>query len=96
MAREKHRWGYLRIRGELLSSAIWSPLPRSRPCSLVPAWPPRGIGPTWRQSLRAQAEGIFTTGLLRWGGQDLGRGLGAGAHPIEKDRLTFPDRLFFR
>jgi RNA polymerase sigma-70 factor, ECF subfamily len=59
MARENPRWGYLRIRGELLklrvrvsATAIRSVLRR---CGLGPA--PRRSGPSWSEFLRTQAHG---------------------------------------
>ena len=60
MARENPRWGYLRIRGELMklgirvsATAIRTILRRE---GLGPA--PRRIGPSWSEFLRAQARGI--------------------------------------
>ncbi|MQB00654.1 MAG: transposase [Actinobacteria bacterium] len=60
MARENPRWGYLRIRGELMklgirvcATAIRAILRRE---GLGPA--PRRIGPSWSEFLRAQAQGI--------------------------------------
>jgi putative transposase len=60
MARENPRWGYLRIRGELMklgirvsATAIRTILRRE---GLGPA--PRRIGPSWSEFLRAQAHGI--------------------------------------
>jgi hypothetical protein len=64
MARENPRWGYLRIKGELLklgitvsATTIANVLRRS---GLGPA--PRRIGPTWSQFLRAQALAILSIG----------------------------------
>ena len=61
MAKENSRWGYLRIRGELLklgvrvsATAIRMVLRRH---GLGPA--PRRSGPSWGQFLRAQAHGIL-------------------------------------
>jgi len=61
MARENSRWGYLRIRGELMklgirvsATAIRTILRRE---GLGPA--PRRIGPSWSEFLRAQARGIM-------------------------------------
>jgi putative transposase len=61
MARENPRWGYIRIRGELLklgirvsATAIRSVLRRN---GLGPA--PRRSGPSWSEFLRAQAHGIL-------------------------------------
>ena len=61
MAKENSRWGYLRIRGELLklgvrvsATAIRTVLRRH---GLGPA--PRRSGPSWGQFLRAQAHGIL-------------------------------------
>ena len=61
LGRENPRWGYLRIRGELLklgidvsATTIASVLRQS---GLGPA--PRRIGPTWTQFLRAQAYGLL-------------------------------------
>lgn len=63
MARENPRWGYLRIKGELLklgitvsATTIANVLRRG---GLGPA--PRRIGPTWSQFLRAQALGFLAT-----------------------------------
>jgi transposase len=60
MARENPRWGYLRIRGELLklgirvsATSIQTVLRRE---GLGPA--PRRTGPSWSEFLRAQAHGI--------------------------------------
>ncbi len=65
MAWENARWGYLRIKGELLklgitvsATTIANVLRRG---GLGPA--PRRIGPTWGQSLRAQAFAILATGV---------------------------------
>ncbi|HEV8420523.1 MAG TPA: helix-turn-helix domain-containing protein, partial [Actinomycetota bacterium] len=64
MARENPRWGYLRIKGELLklgitvsATTIANVLRRG---GLGPA--PRRIGPTWPQFLRAQALAILGPG----------------------------------
>jgi putative transposase len=61
MAKENPRWGYVRIRGELLklgirvsATAIRSVLRRE---GLGPA--PRRSGPSWREFLRSQARGIL-------------------------------------
>lgn len=61
MARENPRWGYLRIRGELLklgitvsATAIRTVLRRHR---LGPA--PRRMGPSWSEFLRSQAHAIL-------------------------------------
>jgi hypothetical protein len=65
MARENPRWGYMRIRGELLklginvsATTIATVLRVSR---LGPA--PRRIGPSWSQLLRAQAQSMLDAGL---------------------------------
>jgi hypothetical protein len=63
LARENHRWGYQRIRGELLklgvpATAIANLLRRS---GLGPA--PRR-GPTWGEFLRQQASGILACDLF--------------------------------
>jgi len=62
LGRENSRWGYLRIRGELLklgidvsATTIATVLRRG---GLGPA--PRRIGPTWRQFLRSQAYGLLS------------------------------------
>jgi hypothetical protein len=62
LGRENPRWGYLRIRGELLklgidvsATTIATVLRRG---DLGPA--PRRIGPTWRQFLRSQAYGLLS------------------------------------
>jgi hypothetical protein len=64
LGRENPRWGYLRIRGELLklgidvsATTIATVLRRG---GLGPA--PRRIGPTWRQFLRSQAYGLLARG----------------------------------
>src|SRR6266540_3791425 len=64
LGRENPRWGYLRIRGELLklgidvsATAIATVLRQS---GLGPA--PRRIGPTWTQFLRLQAYGLLSPG----------------------------------
>jgi putative transposase len=64
LARENPRWGYLRIRGELLklgidvsATTIGTVL---REGGLGPA--PRRIGPTWTQFLRLQAYGLLSSG----------------------------------
>jgi transposase InsO family protein len=61
MARENPRWGYRRIHGELVglghpiaASTVWTIL---KAADIDPA--PRRSGPTWRQSLAAQAHAIF-------------------------------------
>ena len=62
LGRENPRWGYLRIRGELLNlgidvsaTTIATVLRRG---GLGPA--PRRIGPTWTQFLRSQAHGLLS------------------------------------
>jgi len=64
LGRENPRWGYLRIRGELLklgvdvsATTIATVLRRA---ALGPA--PRRIGPTWTQFLRLQAYGLLSPG----------------------------------
>ncbi len=64
LGRENPRWGYLRIRGELLklgfdvsATTIATVL---RHGGLGPA--PRRIGPTWAQFLRLQAYGLLSLG----------------------------------
>jgi putative transposase len=65
LARENPRWGYLRIRGELLklgidvSATTIATVLRER--GLGPA--PRRIGPTWTQFLRLQACGLLSPGV---------------------------------
>jgi putative transposase len=60
---ENSSWGYRRIQGELAglgysiaASTVWSILKRA---GIDPA--PRHDGPTWRQFLRTQAQGILAT-----------------------------------
>src|SRR6266511_1017038 len=62
LGRENSRWGYLRIRGELMklgidvsATTIDTLLRRS---GLGPA--PRRLGPTWTQFLRSQAYGLLS------------------------------------
>jgi putative transposase len=61
MARENPRWGYLRIRGELLKLGICVSATSIRTVlrqeGLGPA--PRRTGPSWSEFLRAQAHGIL-------------------------------------
>jgi transposase InsO family protein len=66
VAKDNPRWGYLRIRGELLklgirvsAMAIRTVLRRH---ALGPA--PRRSGPTWRQFLAQQASGILASDLF--------------------------------
>jgi hypothetical protein len=75
MGRENPRWGYLRIKGELIklgvrvsATTIANVLRRH---GLGPA--PRRIGPTWREFLRAQALAILSTGASASGQQDRAR-----------------------
>src|SRR5919112_6026498 len=63
LAAENSSWGYRRIHGELAglgypiaASTVWSILKRA---GIDPA--PRRDGPTWRQFLTAQAQGILAT-----------------------------------
>ncbi len=72
MAGENARWGYLRIKGELLNlgitvsaTTIANVLRRG---GLGPA--PRRIGPTWSQLLRAQALALLATGSAPGSGQE--------------------------
>ncbi len=64
LARENPRWGYLRIRGELLKLGIdvsaTTIATVLRQSGLGPA--PRRIGPTWTQFLRSQACGLLSPG----------------------------------
>jgi hypothetical protein len=64
LARENPRWGYLRIRGELLKLGIdvsaTTIATLLREGGLGPA--PRRIGPTWTQFLRLQAYGLLSPG----------------------------------
>jgi hypothetical protein len=74
MGRENPRWGYLRIKGELLklgitvSATTIANVLRRR--GLGPA--PRRIGPTWSEFLRAQAFGIFATSVSTSGARAIG------------------------
>lgn len=71
LGREHPRWGYLRIRGELLNLGIdvsaTTIATVLRRCGLGPA--PRRIGPTWTQFLRLQVLGILRNGP-RFDGHD--------------------------
>src|SRR6266511_1597518 len=64
LGRENPRWGYLRIRGELLKLGVdvWATTIATvlRRSGLGPA--PRRIGPTWTQFLRLQAYGLLSPG----------------------------------
>jgi putative transposase len=61
LAKENPRWGYLRIRGELLKLGVSVSATTVRTvlrrAGLGPA--PRRIGPSWSEFLRAQAQGIL-------------------------------------
>jgi transposase InsO family protein len=63
LGRENPRWGYQRIRGELLKLGIRISATTVRTIllrhGLDPA--PRRAGPTWTEFLRSQAEGILAT-----------------------------------
>src|ERR1035437_1749777 len=63
LGRENPRWGYPRIRGELLKLGIRISATTVRTillrAGLNPA--PRRVGPTWTQFLRSQAAGIWAT-----------------------------------
>ena len=63
LGRENPRWGYQRIRGELLKLGIRISATTVRTillrAGLDPA--PRRAGPTWTQFLRSQAAGILAT-----------------------------------
>lgn len=66
LAKENETWGYRRIQGELKQlgiaiapSTVWSILRRK---GIDPA--PRRTGPSWKEFLRAQAEGIIACDLL--------------------------------
>jgi hypothetical protein len=65
MARENPRWGYMRIRGELLKLEInvsaTTVATALRLSGLGPA--PRRIGPSWSEFLRAQAQSMLGADL---------------------------------
>jgi hypothetical protein len=65
LARENPRWGYMRIRGELLKLGInvsaTTVATVLRVSGLGPA--PRRIGPSWSEFLRAQAQSMLGAGL---------------------------------
>jgi hypothetical protein len=67
LAFENSSWGYRRIQGELAglgypiaASTVWSILKRA---GIDPV--PRRDGPTWRQFLTAQAQGILACGARK-------------------------------
>jgi len=64
LGRENPRWGYLRIKGELLKLSVdvsaTTIATVLRQGGLGPA--PRRIGPTWTQFLRLQAYGLLSPG----------------------------------
>jgi putative transposase len=66
LAREYPRWGYQRIRGELLKLGVKVSATTIRTVllrhGLEPA--PRRSGPTWAEFLRSQAEGILAFGFF--------------------------------
>jgi len=93
LGRENPRWGYLRIRGELLklgidvsATTIATVLRRS---GLGPA--PRRLGPTWTQFLRAQASGLLAR-ESRADVQDSLHGLARAPHQEarHRTRMTRP------
>jgi putative transposase len=66
MAKDKHSWAHRRIQGELIrlghriaASTVWKILTAA---GIDPA--PRRTGPTWRQFLTTQAEGIIACDFL--------------------------------
>jgi hypothetical protein len=65
LARDNPRWGYMRIRGELLQLGInvsaTTVATVLRVSGLGPA--PRRLGPSWSEFLRAQAQGMLDAGL---------------------------------
>jgi hypothetical protein len=84
LARDNPRWGYMRIRGELLklginvsATTIATVLRASR---LGPA--PRRIGPTWSEFLRAQAQSMLDAGLSWERGGGLEGNVTASSAPI--------------
>ncbi len=97
MARENPRWGYLRIKGELLTlgitvsaTTIANVLRRG---GLGPA--PRRIEPTWGEFLRAQALAFLPTGSSASDQQDRARLESATAPAATEttDRLPIVGRL---
>ncbi len=93
LGRENPRWGYLRIRGELLklgidvsATTIATVLRRS---GLGPA--PRRIGPTWGQFLRLQAHALLSPGSL-FDAKDRLEDLGQSRHRLAPAPSSeFPD-----
>jgi len=60
MARENPRWGYIRIQGELRSSAsVWGRPPSGESFSKKASDPRREDRVSWSEFLRAQADGIL-------------------------------------
>jgi hypothetical protein len=100
LGRENPRWGYLRIKGELLKLGITVSATTIanvlRRAGLGPA--PRRLGPTWGEFLRAQALALFPTGSSELEGRarrESGRAPAAvdAAEPLQPDqapRLTAP------
>ncbi len=83
MGRENPRWGYLRIKGELLQLAIITVSATTnvlRRGGLGPA--PRRIGPTWREFLRAQALALLPTGSCVFDLEDRARRESGPAPPV--------------
>ncbi|HEV8420565.1 MAG TPA: hypothetical protein VGR13_04350 [Actinomycetota bacterium] len=98
LGRENPRWGYLRIRGELLklgvdvsATTIATVL---RESGLGPA--PRRIGPTWTQFLRAQAHGLLSQ-ASRSHEEENPEGLASGPQeapgPTSDDQATTSRRI---
>jgi hypothetical protein len=93
MARENPRWGYVRIRGELLklginvsATTIATVLRVSR---LGPA--PRRIGPSWSEFLRAQAQSMLGAGLPSGPGRGLEGHASARSTPTPAGKARNPE-----
>ena len=107
LGRENPRWGYLRIRGELLKLGIdvsaTTIATVLRQSGLGPA--PRRIGPTWAQFLRLQANGLLSLGApgaeegpedLAPDPRELSAGISADPGTTEQDQPIHDDPASIR
>jgi hypothetical protein len=83
-ARDNPRWGYMRIRGELLKLGI--NVSATTIATVLRVWrlgpAPRRIAPSWSEFLRAQAQSMLDAGLSWERGGGLEGNLTASSAPI--------------